>query len=322
MYRLIYPNVKYFEKFKELCNELHENGNSFNNFSAFYTTDADEYVLWSEKKRKDYRVDSIPESIFWLLDNEEVIGIGILRHYINSTLENYGGHISYIVRPARQGLGWGAVLLQLLINEAGKIGIKSALITCDSKNTSAVKLIKKAGGDFIGMAAKVRRFLVDTGIDHKYWRMDNFRFSDISIINGTDIYLSIDKHMPEDVKRGWCPSYVFDIRLMNTGEKMGYIDLRIGNDENLYYSGNIGYNVSEQYRGNHYAAKAVVLLDELAKRHNMNNLEITCNPDNIPSRKTCERVGGKLLEIVRIPKYSEQYARGDRFKCRYIRELK
>ena len=28
---------------------------------------------------------------------------------------------------------------------------------------------------------------------------------------------------------------------------------------------------------------------------------ITCRPDNLPSRRTCERLGGKLMEIAELP---------------------
>ena len=39
----------------------------------------------------------------------------------------------------------------------------------------------------------------------------------------------------------------------------------------------------------------------LAKRHGLGYVIITCRPDNLPSRRTCERLGGKLLEITELP---------------------
>ena len=50
---------------------------------------------------------------------------------------------------------------------------------------------------------------------------------------------------------------------------MGVCDLRIGHNDNVYYGGNIGYSIGEAYRGHHYAAKACLLLFELAKKHNL-----------------------------------------------------
>ena len=42
---------------------------------------------------------------------------------------------------------------------------------------------------------------------------------------------------------------------------------------------------------------------------------ITCNPDNLPSRRTLERLGGDLLEIVDLPPDNDMYQRGERQKC-------
>ena len=64
-----------------------------------------------------------------------------------------------------------------------------------------------------------------------------------------------------------------------------------------------------------------MLLFELARKHGLEYLIITCNPDNYPSRKTCEYVGGKLLEIVELPTDSDMRARGETEKCIYRFEL-
>lgn len=98
---------------------------------------------------------------------------------------------------------------------------------------------------------------------------------------------------------------------------MGTCDLRIGHNEKVYYGGNIGYRVSEQYRGHHYAGKACLLLFELAKRHDMEYLIITCNPDNYASRKTCEYAGGVLEKIVELPEDNDMRDNGETEKCIY-----
>ncbi len=48
----------------------------------------------------------------------------------------------------------------------------------------------------------------------------------------------------------------------------------------------------------------------------MTHLLITCNPENIASRRTCERLGAQLLETVAVPNDHVFYSRGDRFNCR------
>lgn len=98
----------------------------------------------------------------------------------------------------------------------------------------------------------------------------------------------------------------------------GRLTLRIGNGENVTrYFGNIGYVVFPPTRGRHLAERAVRLVLPLARRHGMNELWITTNPDNQPSRRTCERLGATLIDTIDLPKHHPLYARGDRQKCRY-----
>ena len=93
--------------------------------------------------------------------------------------------------------------------------------------------------------------------------------------------------------------------------------LRIGHNEGVYYGGNIGYGVGEPHRGRHYAGKACLLLFQLAKKHGMDYLYITCNPENTASRKTCEYAGGVLEGVVDVPEDNDMYQRGERKKCIY-----
>ncbi|GGB47210.1 hypothetical protein GCM10007199_10880 [Fictibacillus barbaricus] len=49
----------------------------------------------------------------------------------------------------------------------------------------------------------------------------------------------------------------------------------------------------------------------------MEKLIFTCNPDNIASRRTCEYVGGNLLEIIDVPENNDMYQQGEKKKCIY-----
>jgi predicted acetyltransferase len=103
----------------------------------------------------------------------------------------------------------------------------------------------------------------------------------------------------------------------------GGINLRIGHQFDLVmYHGHIGYHVYAPSRGHHYAERACRLLFPLARCHGIDPLWITCNPDNFASRRTCERLGGNLVEIVPIPPENPLFARGETEKCRYRVDLK
>ncbi|NLI54677.1 MAG: GNAT family N-acetyltransferase [Clostridiales bacterium] len=114
-----------------------------------------------------------------------------------------------------------------------------------------------------------------------------------------------------DEKKGFVPMYSFDIVRMGDGAVLGKTDLRLGYVRNLYYGGNIGYAVLEEYRGNAYAQKAVRLVFEVARAHGMPYVIISCSEENAPSRRTLEHLGGTLLETGVPPTYTALYQRGD-----------
>lgn len=146
---------------------------------------------------------------------------------------------------------------------------------------------------------------------------DEFTFLDPGQLIDNDLELILINKIPADDAKGYVPAYKFAMKNRETGETMGQIDLRIGNNKNIQYGGHLGYGVDEQYRGKHYAARSVKLLLHLAKKHGINRVLITCNPENIASRKTCELAGGNLVDIVDLPEDNEQYQQGDRKKCIY-----
>jgi predicted acetyltransferase len=124
--------------------------------------------------------------------------------------------------------------------------------------------------------------------------------------------------------KGTVPEYHFWMRRADNPElpMAGGIGLRVASThDTLMYSGHVGYHVYPPARGRHYAERACRLLLPLARRHGINPLWITCNPDNYASRRTCERLGGQLVEIVPVPVTHTLYQRGETQKCRYRIDL-
>lgn len=146
-------------------------------------------------------------------------------------------------------------------------------------------------------------------------------FLDTSDLRTDEIFLQLHRTAPADPKKGWVDAYIFNICRTADQAIVGRCDLRIGHNQNLYYGGNIGYTVKEAHRGNHYAAKACLLLLMLAKKHGMEYLYITCNPDNHASKRTIEYAGGVLEAIVDLPPDNDMYKNGDRQKCVYRFDL-
>ncbi|NLC96370.1 MAG: GNAT family N-acetyltransferase [Erysipelotrichaceae bacterium] len=110
-------------------------------------------------------------------------------------------------------------------------------------------------------------------------------------------------------------SIYYNIVLHDTNKVVGRCDLRVGMNWELYYAGNIGYSIDLEYRGNKYAYSACQILFEIAKNdYNMDELIITCSPDNIASYKTCLYLDGKLLETVVVPENHWLAMRGETVK--------
>lgn len=143
------------------------------------------------------------------------------------------------------------------------------------------------------------------------------KFLDTAFLESDEIKLVLERAADADPIKEWVPAYYFLI-CDKQGKKMGNCDLRIGYNDGLYYGGHIGYAIDKKFRGYHYAAKACLLLFKLAKAHEMDHLYITCNPDNWPSRKTCELLKGELVEIAELPEDNDMRVNdGDTEKCIY-----
>lgn len=145
-------------------------------------------------------------------------------------------------------------------------------------------------------------------------------FIDTAFLRSDEIFLKLHRTADADPIRGWVPAYHFKI-CRTDGTEVGHCDLRIGHVMTLFFGGNVGYTVYEPHRGNHYAGKACLLLLELARRHNMDYIHISCSPDNIASRRTCEYAGGVLQAIVHLPTDHDLYRMGKRKECIYLFEL-
>ncbi|MBD1844167.1 GNAT family N-acetyltransferase [Cyanobacteria bacterium FACHB-63] len=149
-----------------------------------------------------------------------------------------------------------------------------------------------------------------------------FKFYDPDTLVKNDLELILVEKYLGDLNLGDVPAYKFKLIRQGSDRAIGHINLRIGNTHDIVmYNGHIGYSVHPDHRGHRLAARACRLVFPLAKQHGLKVLWITCDPDNAASRKTCEILGGMLVEIVDLPEDSEMYQDGERQKCRYRIEL-
>ena len=89
----------------------------------------------------------VPWTTFWLVsEDERLLGQASLRHRLTPALEDFGGHIGYGIRPGERKMGFGTVLLELVLQKARDLGLERVLLTCDPANVGSARIIQKNGG--------------------------------------------------------------------------------------------------------------------------------------------------------------------------------
>lgn len=123
---------------------------------------------------------------------------------------------------------------------------------------------------------------------------------------------------PPEEEMGFGEVYDYIIAPHGQRREAGRISLRLGESPCVYYFGHIGYHVDPPWRGHHYAARACALLEPLIAASGKSSIVITTDPDNMPSRHTCERIGCTLESIVPVPPLMQSRWELSPVKCRYV----
>ena len=144
------PTKKYKQSFIEAMRETEEESSDTDIHKRITEAeqDFDKYLngLKEQEKGKNLKPEHVPQTTYWLIDNDEYIGAVRIRHSLNEALMKEGGHIGYDIRPSKRKLGYGSKILALVLPKAKILGITKALLTCNSTNTGSIKIIEKNGG--------------------------------------------------------------------------------------------------------------------------------------------------------------------------------
>lgn len=90
--------------------------------------------------------DMVHNDLYWIVDDDEVLGFLSFRHELNEWLREAGGHIGYSVRASRRRQGVASAALALALERAREIGLDRVMITCDDDNVGSYRTIEGAGG--------------------------------------------------------------------------------------------------------------------------------------------------------------------------------
>ncbi len=132
--------------------------------------------------------------------------------------------------------------------------------------------------------------------------------------------LRLESYQNQNLPDYWDPYYTYAIYVGQ--DRVGTIILREGTVERRYYDGHIGYTIDPPYRGHSYALCATLLVLSIAKQKGFKTLVITCNPDNIASKKTIQKLSATYVETRMVPRKLQKYFdRQDRYKEIYLIHL-
>ena len=170
---LVLPSVEYKDSFIAARRECQNAGEEHEGIDQL-ETDFAAYLEMVKNHRLgvDLPENWVPYTIFWLVDESEYIGSGCIRHALTDALRIIGGHIGYFIRPSRRRMGYGRLILKLLLAEAAGLGIANALVTCFADNIGSRKVIEANGGLLVdevmgeldGKPRSALRYRVYTGL--------------------------------------------------------------------------------------------------------------------------------------------------------------
>ena len=239
--KLITPCKEYLQSYLDACREFKSGGNKF-----FSVHDPDTFDDWKDSifsKFESNRLGTnipegyVPMSTFWLVQNGAFIGVGNIRHSLTPSLEQFGGHIGYAIRPTKQEQGYGTLQLELLLKEAFKLGIDQALVTCDEVNVGSYRVMEKNGGvyqDTIesvidGQPRRTKRYWIDTAPKqtNRYTRSSHLYDLDQRDILTADIpfYLDYASEQNGDVLELACGTGRVSLELAKAGYNITGLDL-------------------------------------------------------------------------------------------------
>ena len=262
-----------------------------------------------------------------LKESGKLIGCGDIN------ISDDKGELGWIIHRDHWKCGYCTELGKELMRFAfEELKLRRLIARCDADNIGSYRVMEKLGmrreghffdvrpphkqsdrqfGDELLYAILKEEWYIQKEIEHYNALPCEFDgFANIPKLESKDIYLVCTAKTPENPEKKYVPSY--DFAICKNSEKIGAINLRIGYgggpfNSNLYYGGQIGYNIDEAHRGNGYAAEACRLLLPIAKAHKMPKLLITTNYTNTASIRVCEKLGAKLLRKARLPEWHDLY---------------
>lgn len=123
-------DIRYFNMYKKALEDF-----------PYYLND-----LYNHSQGKKLPEGWVKTSTFWLIHDEEVVGVVRIRH---QEIE-CAGHIGFDISPNCRNKGYGNYILKLALEKVKDIGLEEIIITCSKNNIASKRIIENNSGKLLG----------------------------------------------------------------------------------------------------------------------------------------------------------------------------
>jgi len=89
----------------------------------------------------------VPQTVYYLLDDDTIVGTFHFRHYLTEALAGGSGHIGYYIAPEYRGRGCGTQGLKLLLDEIrGAVTEEEIYLRVNRDNPASLRVMLSNGG--------------------------------------------------------------------------------------------------------------------------------------------------------------------------------